>query len=114
MMISLPDHVDERLLTDADAGMLLTRDQFRVAEPAPRFRLERVAGRLVVTSQFDLDHHTTLEPVRNQLGLFRLEHPDIVEHVFQSSWTAIDEETDRIADIAVSSLLLSTLHSASS
>lgn len=99
--MKIPRQYDGNLLTDADAGMLLTREQFRDAEPAPRFRLERVVGRLIVTNQFDLDHHTALEPVRNHLCLLRLRHPDIVEHVFQSAWTAIGEDTDRIADLAV-------------
>lgn len=98
--MKIPRHHDSNLLTDADAGMLLTREQFRDAEAAPRFRLERVAGRLTVSDQFDLPHHTTLEPLRNQLGLFRLRSPTVVEHVFQSSWTVIDGDTDRVADIA--------------
>lgn len=99
--MKIPRQYDGNLLTDADAGMLLTRAQFRDAEPEPRFRLERVASRLVVSDQFDLQHHTTLEPLRDQLGLFRVRSPTVMEHVFQSSWTAIDEETDRIADLAV-------------
>lgn len=47
------------------------------------------------------EHHVTVEPFRNHLGAYALAHPEIIEHVFQEAWTSIDEDIDRLPDIAV-------------
>jgi len=46
-------------------------------------------------------HHSTTKPFQNFLGAYELAHPDIVEDVFRECWIAIDEDTDRMADVAV-------------
>jgi Uma2 family endonuclease len=88
-------------LTAADAGLELTRTEFADAEWAEGVRFERVHGKLVVMPPAGHEHHVTVEPIRDYLGAYRLAHPDIVDHVFQESWTSVDEDTDRIPDIAV-------------
>ena len=48
------------------------------------------------------DHHvSTTEPIRDHLGAYKLNHPDIVEKVVSEAWFFIDDDTDRIADIGV-------------
>lgn len=47
------------------------------------------------------DHQHVTCWFRNHLGAYMLDHPDLVEEVFQECWAAIDELTDRIPDIAV-------------
>ena len=89
------------LLTDADSGLELSRDEFGEAEFDPRFRFERVQGRLIVMAPSGLDHHTSSEPIRDALVAYKLDHPDLVEHVFQESWMVVEEDVDRIADLAV-------------
>ena len=89
------------LLTDADEGLELTREDFGEAEFDARFRFERVEGRLVVMAPSGIDHHISSEPIRDGLVAYKLSHPKIVEYVFQESWTAVEEDADRIADLAV-------------
>ena len=89
------------LLTDADAGLELTRNEFGEAEFDSRFRYERVQGRLIVMAPSGLDHHTSSEPIRDALVAYKLDHPVLVEHVFQESWMVVEDDVDRIADLAV-------------
>ena len=89
------------LLTDADAGMELSRDEFGEAEFDPKFRFERVEGRLIVMAPSGLDHHISAEPIRDALVAYKLAQPKIVEHVFQESWMVVEDDVDRIADLAV-------------
>ncbi len=89
------------LLTESDTGMELSREEFGEAEFDPRFRFERVHGRLAVMAPSGLDHHISSEPIRDALVAYKLAHPKIVEYVFQESWTAVEDDVDRIADIAV-------------
>ncbi len=88
-------------LSLADAGLELTREEFAEAEFAEPYRYERSQGRLVVMSPPGYEHHRGVKPFRNHLGAYELAHPDIVEDVFQESWTEIDEDSDREPDIAV-------------
>lgn len=88
-------------LTAADAGVELTREEYAEAEWAEGVRFERANGRLVLMPPAEHDHHVTVKSFRNHLGAYELAHPEIVEHVFQESWTSVDEETDRLPDIAV-------------
>lgn len=85
----------------ADVGLRLTREEYAEAEWAEGARFERIKGRLVLMPPAGFDHHVTVEPFRNHLGAYRLTHPAIVAHVFQESWTSVDEDTDRLPDIAV-------------
>lgn len=88
-------------LKAADDGAELTREEYADAEWAGDVRFERANGRLVLMPPAEHDHHVTVKPFRNHLGAYELAHPEIVEHVFQESWTTVDEDTDRIPDIAV-------------
>ena len=90
-----------RLIGRADDGMELTREEYAAAEWVEGVRFERVNGKLVVMPPPEFGHHVAVKPFRNYLGAYELAHPDIVEHVFQESWTTIDENTDRLPDIAV-------------
>lgn len=89
------------LLTEADAGIELTREEFYELEPDPRWRFERVEGRLVVLPPPEFEHHVVAGEIRDRLGAYRLAHLDLVQHVFQECHTVIDDETDRIPDVAV-------------
>ncbi len=85
----------------ADADIELTHEEFADAEFDSRYRYERFKGRLIVTPRHGFEYHLTIEPFRNYLGAYELAHPEIIEHVFQEAWTSIDEDTDRLPDIAV-------------
>ena len=89
------------LLTAANEGLELTREEFGEAEFDSKFCFERVEGRLNVMAPSGWDHNVTVEPLRDYLGAYRLAHPKVVDHVFHESWTPVEDDTDRIADIAV-------------
>lgn len=89
------------LLTKTHAGTELTRDEFLEAEFDPQWRYERTHGRLVVMPPPEFGHHVTAMTFRDHLGAYRLAHLDSVEFVFQESHTVVDDDTDRIPDIAV-------------
>lgn len=89
------------LLTPADAGMELSREEYAEADFKEPSKYERVRGRLIVMAPAGHEHHSTAEPVRDYLGAYRLAHPEVIEHVFQESWTTINDDTDRHPDIAV-------------
>src|SRR3990172_648765 len=82
-------------------GAAISHAEFAEAQFDEPWRYERVKGRLIVTNPDDHDHHLTVEPVRDQLAVYRLAHPRIVELIAQVSWTVIDDETERLPDIAV-------------
>lgn len=84
-----------------DAGLQLTRDEFAEAEFAEGYRYERHQGKLVAMPPPGHEHHLTTGTIRDYLGAYRLAHPEVVEYVVQDSWTTIDDDTDRIPDIAV-------------
>ena len=88
-------------LTAADEGLELTREEYAEAEWAAGVHFERANGRLVLMPPAGYDHRVTSEPIRDHLVVYKVTHRDLVEHVFEESWTAIDEDTDRIPDIAV-------------
>ena len=88
-------------LSLADAGLELTREEFAEAEFAEPYRYERSQGKLVVMSPAGHEHHKTTASVHESLVIYKVSRPDIVELVFQESWTAIDEDSDRKPDIAV-------------
>ncbi len=88
-------------LSAADAGLELSREEFAEAEFDTRYRYERHEGRLVVMPPAGHEHRVTSEPIRDRLVVYKVAHPEIIEHVFEESWTSIDDNTDRIPDIAV-------------
>ena len=89
------------LLTQSDAGMELSREEFLEAEFDPQWRYERTQGRLVVMPRPEFGHDVAAMSFRNHLGAYMLAHADSVEFVFQESHTVVDDDTDRISDIAV-------------
>ena len=89
------------LLTLSDAGIELTREEFLEGEFDPQWRYERAQGRLVVMPPPEFGHHVVAMTFRDHLGAYRLAHLDSVEFVFQESHTVVDDDTDRIPDIAV-------------
>ena len=89
------------LLTPADEGMELSREEYAEAGVKGPWRYERARGRLIVVAPAGYDHHSTAEPIRDYLVVYKVEHRGVVEHVFQESWTSIDDDTDRHPDIAV-------------
>ena len=90
-----------RMIGPADDGMELTREEYAVAEWVEGVRFERVNGKLVVMPPAGHEHYVTSEPIRDYLVVYKVAHRDLVEHIFEEAWTAIDEDTDRIPDIAV-------------
>lgn len=88
-------------LTQSDAGIELSREEFLDSEFDSNWRYERREGKLVVMPPPDFGHHVVAMLFRNHLGAYMLAHTDSVEFVFQESHTVVDEETDRIPDIAV-------------
>ena len=85
----------------ADQGTPLSREEFAEAQYEEPWRYERVEGRLIVMTPSGHEHTVTAEVVRDRLVAYKLSHPDVVDHVVSEAWIAIDDETDRIADIAV-------------
>jgi Uma2 family endonuclease len=88
-------------LTSTDDGVVLARDEFAEADSKGPWLYERRNGRLVVMVPPGFGHHRSVKFFRNHLGAYELSHPEIVEDVFQESWIYVDEDTDRIPDIAV-------------
>ena len=88
-------------LSHTDEGIELTREEYAEADTEEPWRFERVNGRLVVMTPAGLEHHETVEPFRNHLGAYKIAHPEIVEHVFQEAWTSVEDDADRLPDIAV-------------
>ena len=103
------DDIDTRCVMDksklylshTDEGIVLTREEYAEADTEGPWRFERANGMLVVMTPAGLEHHETVEPFRNHLGAYAIAHPEIMEHVFQESWTAVQDDTDRLPDIAV-------------
>lgn len=89
------------LLTQSDAGIELTREEFLEVEFDPQWRYERAQGRLVVMPPPEFGHHVVAMSFRNHLGAYMLAHSDSAEFVFRESHTVVDDDTDRIPDIAV-------------
>ena len=88
-------------LSQTDEGIELTREEYAEADTEEPWRFERANGRLVVMTPAGFEHHITVESFRDSLVAFKLAHPDIVKHVFQESWTAVQDDADRLPDIAV-------------
>ena len=88
-------------LSHTDEGIELTREEYAEADTEGLWRFERANGRLVVMTPPGFEHHITVESFRDSLVVFKLAHPDIVEHVFQEAWTSVEDDADRLPDIAV-------------
>jgi Uma2 family endonuclease len=84
-----------------DHGRPLSHAGFASAQFDEPWRYERVQGRLIVMAPSGEGHVSHSEPFRDQLGAFKLAHPDIVERVVSEAWVFVDDGTERIADIGV-------------
>ncbi|MFM9961171.1 MAG: Uma2 family endonuclease [Planctomycetaceae bacterium] len=91
----------QQRLMPSEAGVELSREEFLEGEFDPQWRYERAEGKLVVMPRHEFGHHVTTMPFRDHLGAYMLAHLDSVEFVFQESHAVIDDDTDRIPDIAV-------------
>lgn len=89
------------ILTPHDAGRELTHEEFAEADFQEPWRYERVHGKVVVMTPAGFEHNAAGQPFRNHLGAYMLSHPEIMEYLLPESWIVIDENTERIADIAV-------------
>ncbi len=85
----------------ADHGVKLTREEFADAQYEEPWRYERVNGRLVVMAPAGPDHQRPNNAIRDYLGAYKLQHPDVVECVFSEAWVCTTRDIDRIADIGV-------------
>ncbi len=94
-------HSSKLTLSRHDEGLELSHEEFAEADFQEPWRYERVEGRLFVMTPAGDGHHSATEPFRNYLGAYALLHPEIVDHVYQESWVIIDEDTERLPDIAV-------------
>jgi Uma2 family endonuclease len=94
-------HPSKLTLSHQDDGLELSHEEFAEADFAEPWRYERVNGRLVVMTPSGFEHNAAGQPFRHHLGAYELAHPDIVEFVLPEAWVVVDENTDRIADIAV-------------
>jgi Uma2 family endonuclease len=89
------------ILGPEDDGRLLSAEEYASAEYREPWKYERVDGRLVVMAPDGFDHQVTAEPWRDHLGVYHVNHPDRVQHVFSNPWVRVDRGTDRIGDIGV-------------
>lgn len=89
------------LLSNADHGMRLSAEEYAEADFHPPWGNERAEGNLIVNPPPGFEHFLVAEYFRDHLGQYRLNHRDVVDHIFEQSWFIIDEETDRIPDITV-------------
>ena len=84
----------------ADHGAPLSREEFTEATYEEPWRYELVKGRLVVTTPTGNDHVDTGEPFRDAAVTYKLAHPERVASVVNEAWISIDEQNQRIADLA--------------
>lgn len=88
-------------LGPADAGRLVSSEDFACADFEEPWRYERVDGRLVIVAPAGEDHVCQSEPWRDLLGAYKLAHPEVVHRVVSEAWVRVDTGTDRIGDIGV-------------
>jgi Uma2 family endonuclease len=89
------------ILGPEDDGRLVSSAEFAGAEFREPWKYERVEGRLVVMAPDGYQRHRSSKPWRDQLVVYELNHPDIVQDVFSQPWVRVDDANDRIGDIGV-------------
>ena len=85
----------------ADAGRLVSRDEFAQATYQEPWIYERFEGRLLVLSPEGKHHVRGTTPWLNALVPYGVAHPDRVQAVVPSPWIMIDDDNERIGDIGV-------------
>jgi len=88
-------------LTNFEAGMEVSADQFASADFQGPYIYERVQGRLVVMSPAGPEHRQVSRPFRLELGGYWHAHTDVVDEVDIEGWVATSADDDRIPDICV-------------
>ncbi len=94
-------HSSKLTLSRHDEGLELSHEEFAEADFQEPWRYERVEGRLFVMTPAGPDHRDTAEPFRDALVFYKINHPEIVHKVEQESWVIIDEDAERLPDLAV-------------
>jgi Uma2 family endonuclease len=84
-----------------DDGRLVSSEDFADAYFDEPWKYERVEGRLVVLAPCGEEHVNHIEPWRDRLAAYKLNHPEIVQKVVSEAWLRVDDGTDRIGDIGV-------------
>jgi Uma2 family endonuclease len=84
-----------------DAGRVLSAEEFADAFYKEPWRYERVRGRLVVMAPDGGNHVRTTNPWLENLVVYKVNHPEVVELVVPNSWVRVDAGTDRIGDLGV-------------
>jgi Uma2 family endonuclease len=85
----------------SDHGLKLTHEEFADAVYEEPWRYERVQGRLAVMAPSGEEHVEGTRSFLEPLIGYKLAHPDRVARVVPEAWFVVDDETDRIADLAV-------------
>ena len=88
-------------LTDQDAGVALSAEEFASANYKEPFTYERVQGRLVVMSPAGPEHRAVSRPFRMELGGYWHTHRELVDEVDIEGWVATSPDDDRIPDVCV-------------
>ena len=88
-------------LGPADAGRVLTSEEFAEADFEEPWIFEREHGRLIVMSPEGQRHIDGTRPWLKGLVGYWVTHPEIVEDVVPQAWLRVDEGTDRIGDLGV-------------
>jgi Uma2 family endonuclease len=88
-------------LGQKDDGRYVSSEDFAEAEFDEPWRYEREEGRLIVVAPSGEGHIDAVEPWRDQLVVYKLTHPGVVQKVVNEAWIRVHGGTDRIGDIGV-------------
>lgn len=88
-------------LGKADHGAKISHEEFAEAEFEEPWRYERVKGRLVVMPPAGYEHQRPTTDLTVLVGGYGRSRRDLVEDVIADAWFMIDDDTERIADLAV-------------
>ncbi|WP_339909285.1 Uma2 family endonuclease [Symmachiella dynata] len=88
-------------ITDADAGLELSADEYAEADFQPPCKYERAQRRIIVLPPPGHFHFLIVERIHELLVTYKFAHKNVIQHVIQESWIAINKKTDRRPDLAV-------------
>jgi Uma2 family endonuclease len=84
-----------------DEGRPVTSEEFADADYDEPWKYERENGKLIVMAPSGEEHIDASEPWRDELVLYKRDHPGVVQKVVSEAWIRVDDGTDRIGDIGV-------------